>query len=256
MAAGSDRRTRSTSGTLSGQVMDAIGRRIVSGVYAADEVLPSEHSLCAELGLSRTPLREAMKRLHAKGLIKVGPRNGTKVLPPRLWSQLDPDVLRWRFEQGASDDLIDQLYELRLVFEPEASRLAALHGDAADHAAIMAAFQRMEALIADSERVISADLAFHMAIIAATHNIFLISVSTAIGAALKVQFELGAKRRTFPKAELDMHRLIRDAIVGRDSEAAADHTRGLIEASRLSVGLAPRARPYRQSKWPAPADPA
>jgi DNA-binding FadR family transcriptional regulator len=241
-----DRRVRSTTGTLSGQVMDEIGRRIVTGVYAADAVLPSEFSLCVEFSLSRTPLREAMKRLHAKGLIVVGPKNGTKVLPQRRWSQLDPDVLRWRFEQGASDDLIDQLYELRLVFEPEASRLAALHGDAGDHAAIMATFLRMEELIADPERVISADLAFHMAIIAATHNIFLISVSTAIGAALKAQFELGAKRRTFPRAELDMHRLIRDAILGGDGEAAGARTRDLIEASRLSVGLAPRARPYRQ----------
>jgi DNA-binding FadR family transcriptional regulator len=241
-----DRRARSTTGTLSGQVMDEIGRRIVTGFYAAGEVLPPEFSLCAEFRLSRTPLREAMKRLNAKGLIVVGPKSGTKVLPQRHWSQLDADVLRWRFAQGASDDLIDQLYELRLVFEPEASRLAALHGDAGDHAAIMATYRRMEELIADPERVISADLAFHMAIIAATHNIFLISVSTAIGAALKAQFELGAKRRTFPRAELDMHRLIRDAILGGDSEAAATHTRDLIEASRLSVGLAPRARPYRQ----------
>ncbi len=243
-----DKQARSKTGTLSGRVMDDIGRRIVQGVYAAGEVLPSEHSLCVEFGLSRTPLREAMKRLHAKGLIAVGPRNGTKVLPQRKWSQLDADVLRWRFEQGASDDLIDQLYELRLVFEPEASRLAALHGEAGDHAAIMAAFQRMETLVADPERVISADLAFHMAIIAATHNIFLISVSTAIGAALKVQFELGAKRRSFPKVELDMHRMIRDAIVARDGDAAASHTRELIEASRRSIGLVPRARPYRLSE--------
>ncbi len=248
MGTSGDKQARSAAGTLSGQVMDDIGCRIVQGLYAADEVLPSEHSLCTEFGLSRTPLREAMKRLHAKGLIVVGPKNGTKVLPQRHWSQLDPDVLRWRFEHGASADLIDQLYELRLVFEPEASRLAALHGEAEDHDAILAAFQSMEALITDSERVISADLAFHMAIIAATHNIFLISVSTAIGAALKVQFELGAKRRSFPKVELDIHRMIRDAIVARDGDAAASHTRELIEASRRSVGLVPRARPYRLSE--------
>jgi DNA-binding FadR family transcriptional regulator len=246
MRTSKDKRTRSTSGTHSERVMDVLGQRIVSGAYAADEVLPPELSLCVEFGLSRTPLREAIKRLHAKGLIIVGPKNGTKVLPQLYWSQLDADVLRWRFAQGASDDLIDQLYELRLVFEPEASRLAALHGDVGDHAAIMTSFRRMEELVTDPERVISADLAFHMAIIAATHNIFLISVSTAIGAALKVQFELGAKRRTFPKAELDMHRLIRDAILGGDGEAAADRTRELIEASRRSVGLVPRTRPYRQ----------
>jgi DNA-binding FadR family transcriptional regulator len=243
MAVRTDRRVRPNYGTLSGQVMDEIGRRIVGGVYADGDVLPPEMSLCAEFGLSRTPLREAMKRLHAKGLIVVGPKTGTKVLPGSRWSQLDADVLRWRFSGGASDDLIDQLYELRLVFEPEASRLAAIHGDAGDHAAIMGAFQRMEALIGDPQRVISADIAFHMAIIAATHNIFVISVSNAIGEALKVQFELGAQRRSFPKAELDMHRLIRNAIVERDGEAASRHTHALIEASRLSVGLAARVRP-------------
>jgi DNA-binding FadR family transcriptional regulator len=241
-------RTKPKAGTLSGRVMDEIGRRIVSGAYAAGGVLPPELSLCAEFGLSRTPLREAMKKLLAKGLIAVGPKTGTRVLPQARWSQLDADVLRWRFSNGASSDLIDQLYELRLVFEPEASRLAAVHGDAHDHEAIMDAFRRMEALIADTERVIRADVAFHMAIIAATHNVFLISVSTAIGEALKVQFELGAKRRTFPKSELDMHRLIRNAIVERDGDAAALHTRALIEASRLSVGLSPRVRPTTSLK--------
>lgn len=243
-----DRTARVKPGTLSGWVMDEIGRGIVTGAYAPGEILPSEFSLCAAFGLSRTPLREAMKRLNAKGLIAVGPKTGTKVLPQTHWSQLDADVLRWRFEHGASDDLIDQLYELRLVFEPEASRLAAQHGDEADHQAIAVAFQRMEKLISDPARVISADLAFHMAIIAATHNIFIISVSTAIGAALRAQFELGASRRTFPKAELDLHRMIRDAILGGDGMAAAAYTRDLIAASRLSVGLAPRSRPYRPDK--------
>ncbi|MGL4242598.1 MAG: FadR/GntR family transcriptional regulator, partial [Beijerinckiaceae bacterium] len=168
MQGGHARRGRAATSTLSGRVMDEIGRRIVNGVYGAGDVLPSEFSLCAEFGLSRTPLREAMKRLNAKGLIIVGPRNGTKVLPQSHWSQLDADVLRWRFENGASAELVDQLYELRLVFEPEASRLAAIHGDEHDHKAIRVAFQQMEALIADTDRVISADVAFHMAIIAAT----------------------------------------------------------------------------------------
>jgi DNA-binding FadR family transcriptional regulator len=243
MAGKTSGRAGARAGTLSGRVMDEIGRRIVGGVYAAGEALPPEFSLCAEFALSRTPLREAMKRLHAKGLIDVGPKNGTRILPQHRWSQLDADVLRWRFADGASADLVDQLYELRLVFEPEASRLAAIHGDAKDHAAILEAFRQMEALVGDTERVIRADVAFHMAIIAATHNIFLISVSNAVGEALKVQFELGAKRRSFPKAELDMHRLIRNSIVERDGDAAALHTRTLIETSRLSVGLAPRVRP-------------
>lgn len=240
-----DRAGQRAARTLSGSVMDEIGRRIVSGAYPSGAALPPEFALCAEFALSRTPLREAMKRLHAKGLVQMSPKTGTRVRPQADWSQLDPDVLRWRLECGASDEVIDQLYELRMVFEPEASRLAAIHGDAQDHRRIAEAFDRMAELIGDADRVVEADIAFHMAIIAATHNVFLVSVSNAIGAALKVQFELGAQRRSFPRAELDLHGRIRDMILAGRGEEASEATKQLIRASRLSVGLGERVRPAR-----------
>lgn len=228
--------------TLSGKVMDAIGGRIVGGVYSAGEALPPELALCEEFGLSRTPLREAMKRLHAKGLISVGPKNGTKVLPPARWNQLDADVLRWRFALGFDADLIEQLYDLRLVFEPEASRLAALRARPRDRAAIRKAYERMAALVHDPAEVIGADTEFHLAIFAATHNIFLDSVSAAIGTALKFQFAMTAARKSFPPGELELHRAICDAIVAGNSEEAARSTRALIAASRLSVQPTARLR--------------
>lgn len=229
--------------TLSGKVMDAIGSRIVGGIYSAGEALPPEMALCEEFGLSRTPLREAMKRLHAKGLISVGPKNGTKVLPPARWNQLDADVLRWRFALGFDAELIEQLYDLRLVFEPEASRLAALRARPRDRAAVRKAFDRMAALAHDPEQVIGADAEFHLAIFAATHNIFLDSVSAAIGTALKFQFAMTAARKTFPPGELELHRAICDAIIAGESEEAARSTRALIAASRLSVQPSVTPRP-------------
>ncbi len=55
---------------LQGQVIDGIGRAIVSGHYRPGELLPKEPDLIAEYQVSRTSLRESMKVLEAKGLIE------------------------------------------------------------------------------------------------------------------------------------------------------------------------------------------
>lgn len=229
------RREAGASGTLSARIMDSIGRRIVSGEYCVGGALPPEVALCAEYGLSRTPLREAMKKLHAKGLIAMAPKSGTHVLPADSWNQLDPDILRWRFDSRPDEWLLGQLYELRIAFEPEACRLAAVNGGEADHAAISAQFERMAAMRESAEGVIDPDIAFHMAIVAATRNVFLMSVGAAIRTALKFQFRLSAEKRPFPARELEQHRLIRDAILARDGPRAAEAMRALVALSRDSL---------------------
>jgi DNA-binding FadR family transcriptional regulator len=227
--------------------MDTIGRRIVEGEWGEGAILPPEPELCAELGVSRTPLREAVKRLAAKGLIVVGPKSGTRVLPANRWNQLDGDVLRWRTDVGMSDGELEQLYELRLIFEPEASRLAAVRGSGEDHAVITAAMDDIERLRSHPTAVIAPDIAFHIAIIAATRNMFLISISDAIRTALAYQFEAGVKMRPFPADELLMHRHVCDAILARDGELAARLTRELICQSRDSLAKARRNARIRKA---------
>jgi DNA-binding FadR family transcriptional regulator len=224
-----------TSRTRSTKVMDAIGRRIIEGGYPEEGALPPEFDLCQVFGVSRTPLREAMNRLAAKGLIVVSPKSGTRVLPSDRWNQLDGDVLRWRLEAGLTDTVIDQLFELRLVFEPEASRLAAANGTPEDHAAIVAAMDEIERLIPHARLVIAPDIAFHLAIIAATQNMFLISISDAIRTVLHHQFQAGAEHRSFPLDELKMHRQICSAILARNGDAAALLTERLIKMSQNSL---------------------
>lgn len=221
--------------------MNRIGRRIVSGQYRVGDALPSELALCEEHGLSRTPLREAMKKLHAKGLIVMAPKSGTRVLPPENWNQLDPDLLRWRFETGPDEALLAQLYELRMVFEPEACRLAAINGEPARHAEIARQFELMALTHNDPNGIVEPDIDFHMAIFAATQNVFLVSVSAAIKSALRLQFHLSAERKKFPKGELEQHRLICDAIIARDGETAARRMRDLVSLSRESLTRALRA---------------
>jgi DNA-binding FadR family transcriptional regulator len=61
-------------------VVEALGLRIVRGDLAAGQTLPPEDDLSAELGVSRTVVREAIMVLAAKGLVESRPRVGTRAL--------------------------------------------------------------------------------------------------------------------------------------------------------------------------------
>src|SRR5262245_29439113 len=109
--------------TMHGHVVDAIGRDVVAGRIAPGASLPPEPLLCAQLGVSRGVLREAVKALAAKGLVEPRPRTGTRVRLPEDWNLLDRDVLAW---QAASDQktLIRHLTEVRALIEPAVAQFA------------------------------------------------------------------------------------------------------------------------------------
>jgi DNA-binding FadR family transcriptional regulator len=146
-----------------------------------------------------------------------------------------------------------QLYELRAAIEPEACRFAALNGTNEDHAAIATAFGRMESVRDDIAAVVEADVGFHLAIVAATRNLFFAGLASVIGNALQTAFVLGARRRTFPADELEQHRGVWQAIAARDGDLAASRMRDHLGASRRSAlpeapTSPPRKTPARTTK--------
>jgi DNA-binding FadR family transcriptional regulator len=94
------------------QVVDQLGRLIVSGSMAPGDALPSEELLAGQLAVSRSALREAMKVLGAKGLIESRQKTGARVRERRFWHQLDADVLRWRFATMPTQAFIAELAEM------------------------------------------------------------------------------------------------------------------------------------------------
>lgn len=234
--------------TLCSSVTHELGRRIVSGTYAPLEVLPTEVALCAMLGVSRTTLREAIKRLHGKGLVDGGPRSGTHVLPTAHWNQLDGEVLAWRVEQGIDPTLLDHLFELRSCFEPRACRLAAERGTPAQHAAITDAFAALADPRRGAEDRVAADLRFHSNIFEATQNPLFIALSSAIAAALELSFRACQTPEPMDAMELALHQHIAQAIGAGDGATAETLMRELLEAARVSVegrlrATAPRMQP-------------
>lgn len=169
-------------------VLRALGRDIAREVIPAGAVLPPENELASHFGVGRGVVREAIKTLSGKGLVSVGPRHGTRVLPRRDWSLLDREVLNWLVGEDKPDlKLLLGVQEVRLIIEPAAAALAAARATRKERQRIHAALAAMEAAH-DQPTQTAADKAFHLAILDATHNPVLQGFRGAIDTILSAVF--------------------------------------------------------------------
>ncbi len=219
-----------------------LGRKIVSRQLQKGASLPTEGELQVEYGVSRTVVREAVRHLASKGLVSVGPKVGTKVRPSSEWNMLDPEVMDWHLRGAASAEFIAALYEMRLIIEPEAARLAAGRIAEAQIQALKAALEGMGANPKGSEDLIAADLAFHRTILEATGNPVLRSFGALIENSLSVSFSLSWRKSELGQT-LKLHGQVVDAITAGDEELAALHMRRLIETAYRDVRQSLAANP-------------
>jgi DNA-binding GntR family transcriptional regulator len=129
----------------------AIRERIISGELTRGSRLHQE-DLAAELGVSRTPVREALRRLAAEGLVQMHTNRGARVA----------DI------QGAD---MRTPTEARMVIEPGAARIAAARGASVER--MRAAIAAHRALIPDVQHSFDANREFHLALVEAAGNPFL-----------------------------------------------------------------------------------
>jgi DNA-binding FadR family transcriptional regulator len=181
-------------------------------------------------GVSRTAVREAMKTLSAKGLLESKVKVGTRVLDESRWQMFDPDILAWRLETGLDSHFIASLFEIRQTIEPAAAALAAVRRTEADLARIRAALADMARTGHDVHLHAEADLIFHLAVVAASHNPLMRSIGAVIETALIAAFTHSSPVRDpdlFARSLHD-HGLIAAAIERRDPEAASGATAAVI----------------------------
>ncbi|PSM44619.1 FadR family transcriptional regulator [Streptomyces dioscori] len=226
--------------TLYQRVTDELGRRIVGGAWEPGEALPVEEVLAAEIGVSRGVLREAVKALVAKGMLRVRPRTGTRVLPPEQWNHLDRDVLRWK-QAGDATALLRDTGELRRIVEPEAARLAAERAGPAEVRALYDSLAAMEAAAAEPGRsgYVEADIAFHRALLDAGGNHLLASLGRAVEIALEHSFVVSTQTAGAVEASLPRHRAVVRAVEARDPAAAAAAALAVIEAAEQEIARSP-----------------
>ena len=114
-----------SSRRLRGTLAQHLAVQILKGDFAEGHMFPVEVEFAAQMGISRSSLREALRILTAKGLVEARPRAGTRVSPRNQWNLLDPDLLAWQFEARPTRKFLEDLFELRMMIEPGAAALAA-----------------------------------------------------------------------------------------------------------------------------------
>jgi len=226
-------------------VVETLAGRILSGEIPPGENLPNTHDLSAELGVSRSALREAIKVLTAKGLLEVRPRTGTRILPRSSWNLMDPELLSW-CGPGLDEDLVRHLLECRHLIEPGAAALAAQRATPAQLAEIEGALDHMARAETLDERV-QADLDFHVAILRASANLFLAQWGLAVSSILLAAFRLSTGAAHSYDIAFSAHREVVDAIRRRDPAAADRGMRLCLSAMAHDLHLDQRMIDERMS---------
>ncbi len=224
---------------LHGAIARRIGTAIVGGRYKPGDVLNNEIASSEELNVSRGAYREAIRILAAKGLVESRPKTGTRVSPQSRWNLLDPMVLAWYFAAEPSIEFIQGIFELRMIVEPAAAALAAERRDADDLARMRVALQAMQRNGLETEEGRLADRAFHDAVLDATRNAPLITLSSSIGAAVRWTTIFKTRKHKLPRDPMPEHWKVFDAIAAGGPEAARKAMQELVELAlddtRLSI---------------------
>ncbi len=166
-------------------VLDRIEEQIASGRLGAGDRLPSERDLAAALEVSRVAVREALRVLHAMGVITQGtgsgPDSGT-VLSAAPGAALTRLIrLHVVMASVGSQDVV----RARIALERESTRLAAVHASPADRAAIVAHLEAMDDPAITPEEFNDQDTAFHVAIAQASGNPLVAEMTTALRNAMR-----------------------------------------------------------------------
>ena len=212
-------------------VLEQLGRSIVNGDRAVGSV-STLAQLEAELGVSRTVVREVVQVLESTGMLASRQRIGVTVQPVANWDHLDPRIIRWRLNGPQREEQLRHLLELRAAIEPVAARVAATRADAATKARLSDLARRLrglgEAHGGTSPEYLSVDIDFHTLILAAGGNPMLAALSNPIAEVLAGRTSLGLMPGDPNPDALDHHERIAAAVAAGDPDAAERHARAIV----------------------------
>lgn len=210
--------------------VNILGRRIVSHDLTRGAPLDLD-GLGAELRFGRTALREALRVLAAKGLIRTLQGQGTFVTDPDTWPLLDPDLLRWCHETDPDQGVLDELSEFRFVVEPAAAGMAAERRSPRDLALFREALDEMDAHAELAEQFAVADLQFHRQVLVASGNRFLLQLQGVMEAGLTARSAVVHSPHLWSTSSA-AHELVFSAIQQGSSDLAIAASRSLLELAR------------------------
>jgi GntR family transcriptional regulator, transcriptional repressor for pyruvate dehydrogenase complex len=211
-------------------IVEQLCAYIADNEMAPGDRLPAERDLAAKLGVSRASLSQALVALEVQGVLSVRHGDGA-VLIRRPAEERAIKALR------EHADRIPDIIEAREALEVKLVGLAAARRTDAQMAAIDAAIAKMESEIDAGERGVVGDEMFHEAITAAAHSSLLAKLMHEISGLIKETRIESLSQENRPRASLEGHRRIADAVRKQDpqeaSQAMADHIRLVSDVALL-----------------------
>ena len=233
---------------LHGSIAHELGSMIVSGRYRPGHVLDGEVEASEQRKVSRTAYREAVRILAAKGLVHSRPRVGTRVSAVEQWHLLDPDVLSWVFSGEPEPEVLHGLFELRTIVEPAAAALAATRRNQQHLDTMRQALDAMTRHTLHVEEGRIADQQFHAALLLATANPFIVSLTNGVTAAVNALTEFKQRIAPLKRDPVPDHWRVYDAIAAKDAEGARAAMGELIRLAIMDTPIKQRPKPATASR--------
>ncbi len=168
--------TKLQQNNLTQQFVHTLTEAIVREQFNVGDPIPSEGEIAAQLGISRTIVREGMREISALGLISKRQGARSTVVAMENWDLLDKNLIAVLLTlEEKREEILKGLFSLRLAVECQAAAEAAVHRTDRDLDQMQAQLATMEQTIADPERFLAADDQMHRAIHTATHNVIFYS---------------------------------------------------------------------------------
>jgi GntR family transcriptional repressor for pyruvate dehydrogenase complex len=209
------------------QIIEIIKTEIQEGHLKPGDLLPSERALAKSLGVSRVPVREAMRMLEAMGVVEIFHGKGAVVAGLGRMAIIELlDVIA----ESDSDTLAD-LAEARLVMEVAAAALSCVRRTDDDIARMKNAITMMEAEVRGGLQGINSSLEFHKALVRASKNKVLYRFCVLFTDLSREARKISMSRPGRKEQALSQHRQILEAVIDRNVNQAVTemeiHIRGI-----------------------------
>jgi GntR family transcriptional repressor for pyruvate dehydrogenase complex len=229
---------------LADQLVEHLVEAIVRGDHPPGSRLPPEDRLSELAAVSRLTVREAIRVLRLKGVVRVEQGRGTFVNPPSRWTPLDPALLAARTANpDDAGELARKLTEARRMVEIGVAELAAERRSMADLRALERELGAMYASLDDIDAFSEADVAFHDALITAADNSFVAALFEPLTVMLRQVRRETSRAREARERAIAWHARILEAVrTGARADARAameghmDDTYAALEAAIAEGG--------------------
>ncbi|WP_415714974.1 FadR/GntR family transcriptional regulator [Roseibium sp.] len=219
---------------LSVQIANAIRDAILEGRLASEERLPSEAELSERFGVSRSTVREALKRLAAQNLIRSERGSSGGAFVNRLtWAEAQDNlVTTTRLLIGMNDIPFEDAIEARFALETSALPLAVINRTEAHLKALRSEIARQRDPLTSDEEFCASDVSFHSATADATGNPLLAFQLSAAFEAMQPLMNMLVYRLRDRERIADIHEALASSLEKQDSAAVLAHLDDLSSYTR------------------------